>query len=152
VRKRPTTANSLTNTPGLEPSSDYDSESDCDSDEDAQFVYIPANSPFNTAASTARTSSAYLPFSAIPFACDALAEEDPLFTDSPNEVFDEDLQHFVPSPDNEGGVVVMDFESLHDDEKESQITRQWISANDHVKSVPVVYESGDNVGSLIFYI
>lgn len=141
MRRRPGTANSFTNTPGLEPSSDTDSDSDSESDEDAQFVYIPANSPFNTAPTTSRTASAYIPLSAIPFACDALAEEDPLFAGSPSDLFDEELQFSVPSSDEKGGVIVVDFD---DAEEESLITREWVSAqSDHVKPVSMGLNSGD---------
>lgn len=141
MRRRPGTANSFTNTPGLEPSSDADSDSENESDDDAQFVYIPANSPFNTAPSTTRTASAYLPLSAIPFACDALAEEDPLFANSPNDLFDEEFP--MASSDEKGSVVVVDFD---DAEEESLITHGWLSARgDHAKTVSIGLDNGENV-------
>lgn len=143
MRRRPGTANSFTNTPGLEPSSDADSDSDFENDEDTQFVYIPANSPFNTAPSTTRTASAYLPLSAIPFACDALAEEDPLFAKSPSDLFDDELQFSMPSSNEKDGVIV---EIYDDAEEELLITREWVSARgDHVKPVSIRLNSGENV-------
>ncbi|KAF9462380.1 hypothetical protein BDZ94DRAFT_1261228 [Collybia nuda] len=142
MRRRPGTANSFTNTPGLEPSSDADSDSDFESDEDAQFVYIPANSPFNTPASTARTASAYLPLSAIPFACDALAEEDPLFASSPSDLFDDKFQHSAgPLLDGEGNVVVIDLENTGG---ELLITRGW-TQDSYPKSLSKGVENGHNV-------
>jgi hypothetical protein len=106
---------SLRNTPALEPSADSDSDSDSDfeenddEDENIQYVYIPADSPFHRSLSTPR-SSAYPSFTGFPFACDALAEEDPLFMKTPGAWFDEELQHIVSDDDVDSGIFVWDNE------------------------------------------
>jgi len=130
MRPRPLTADSLSNTPTLEPSSDTDGDSEnegSDADEGAQIVYISANSPFNRSAFTTSRTSSHLSFSAFPFACDALTEEDPLFSKSPSELFDNELRRAVPGSDD--GVIVVDSESLA--EMDSQLSIDW----DSVKNV-----------------
>jgi hypothetical protein len=104
---------SLSDTPALEPStdSDSDSDSDCEDDgDDVQYVYIPADSPFHRDLSTP-CSAAHTSFTGFPFACDALAEEDPLFVSTPGAWFDEELQRIV-GDDADSGIVVWDNGSL----------------------------------------
>lgn len=102
------------NTPALEFSADYDSDSDTDFEDDdgddTQYVYIPADSPFHRGLSTPRIS-AHTSFTGFPFACDALAEEDPLFVKTPGAWFDEELQCITPASGDDRGIFVWDSES-----------------------------------------
>ncbi|KAF8234394.1 hypothetical protein L208DRAFT_835186 [Tricholoma matsutake] len=132
IRRRSSVFDSLTNTPDLEPSADSDSDSDSsdaddedDEGDNVQYVYIPADSPFHRSLSTPRTSTCPS-FTGFPFACDALAEEDPLFMRTPGAWFDEELQHIVStSGDNiDSGIFVRDNEQS---EPHSQCRLNWPS-------------------------
>ncbi|KAG5650523.1 hypothetical protein H0H81_011928 [Sphagnurus paluster] len=84
---------SLYDTPQLEPDwSNHDEESEGVEDDGAQYIYIPAGSPFYRRPSSPRTSGSSVSFTGFPFTCGALAEDDPLFSQSPREIFDEDLE------------------------------------------------------------
>ncbi|KAF5375569.1 hypothetical protein D9615_009163 [Tricholomella constricta] len=120
VHRRSSSTSSLSNTPELE--SDWNSEddmSDCGDDDDAQYVYIPADSPFYRGPTSPRTSS-YLSFSGFPFACDALAEEDPLFAHSPGALFDKEPE---PEFTNAAPVIFVDVDLAEDMDMKSD--RQW---------------------------
>ncbi|KAG6910413.1 hypothetical protein DXG01_010768 [Tephrocybe rancida] len=110
---------SLSNTPALEP--DWTDEHDAldnEDDDEAQYVYIAADSPFYRAPSTPRTSS-YLSVSGFPFACDALAEEDPLFAPSCSTFDDE----FDAVPRDNTVIVIVDAGFV--DNNDSQINNEW---------------------------
>jgi hypothetical protein len=138
---------SSANTPDLEPSaeSDSDSESDCEEDDgdNVQYVYIPADSPFHRSLSTPRTS-AYTSFTGFPFACDALAEEDPLFVRTPGAWFDEDIAS-ASGDDRDSGVFVWDSESS---EPHSQLRLNWSPLkskdahlfSEHTRRSPMVFD------------
>ena len=147
----------MANTPDLEPctDSDSDSDSDCedDDDEDAQYVYIPADSPFHRGLPSPSTS-AYASFTGFPFACDALAEEDPLFVKTPGAWFDEDVQDIVDSGDDvDSGIVVWDS---HSSETHSQLN--WSSPklreanlfSEHARRSPMVFDDDVCIFSLPF--
>jgi hypothetical protein len=138
------------NTPALEPSADSDSDSDSDCEDDdsdnVQYVYIPADSPFHRNLSTPRTS-AYPSFTGFPFACDALAEEDPLFVKTPGAWFDEELQGIVSASDDDvdSGIFVWDNESS---EPHSQLClnrgspkpKDKHSFSEHTRRSPMVFD------------
>jgi len=138
---------SFTNTPALEPSADSDSDSDSDFEDDdgddVQYVYIPADSPFHRSLSTPR-SSTYTSFTGFPFACDALAEEDPLFVKTPGAWFDEELQS-VSGDDADSGIVVWDDELS---ETHPQLCLNWPSTGikdahlfaGHAGRSPVIFD------------
>ncbi|KAG6832087.1 hypothetical protein H0H87_002915 [Tephrocybe sp. NHM501043] len=114
----PSAVDSLSNTPELEP--DWTTERDTtdnDDDDDAQYIYIAADSPFYRAPSTPQTSS-YLSVSGFPFACDALAEEDPLFA-QPSGVFDDELSS---ESGEHGPVVIVDTSFMEVSDVEWKVT------------------------------
>jgi len=150
IRRRSSMFDSSEHTPELEPctESDSDSDSDCEGDDndDAQYVYIPADSPFHRGLLNPRTS-AYTSFTGFPFACDALAEEDPLFVKTPGAWFDEELQGIVDSGDDvDSGIVVWDS---HSSEAHSQLN--WSSPkgrdahlfSEHARRSPMVFNDDE---------
>jgi len=131
VRGRTSPAGPFTNTPELEPSfadSDSDSDSsDCEEDhESIQYVFIPSDSAFHRRTSTPRTS-AYSPFSGFPFACYALAEGTPLFSQTPDAFFDEEPQRITHTSGDgvDDAVIVVDESSSGMD---GHISLDWMSA------------------------
>ncbi|KAG5644524.1 hypothetical protein DXG03_008266 [Asterophora parasitica] len=116
-------AHSLSKTPELEPDWNSDDDaSDFGDDDDAQYVYIYADSPFYRGPSL-RTSS-YISFSGFPFACDALAEEDPLFADSPDALFDKELSS-ESGPDNSDDIYIVVVDADLAKDMDSQSSHQW---------------------------
>ncbi|GLB37964.1 hypothetical protein LshimejAT787_0410150 [Lyophyllum shimeji] len=147
--RRLSPVHSLSNTPELEPDWDND-DSACESgDEDgAQYVYIAADSPFYRGPSSPRTSS-YLALNGYPFACDALAEEEPLF--SPRALFDDDPGSEL---EDSTGVVIVDADSAHD--MDSRSTSEWNLIEvkrplDQVKRAPTTVEREDSEASRHYF-
>jgi len=117
--RRPSSVHSLSNTPELEPDWNNDADADEYGDDDAQYVYIAADSPFYRGPSSPCTSS-YLSVTGFPFACDALAEEDPLFAQSPEALFDEETESEIR---NGNHVVIVDGEFA--EEMSSRSNHEW---------------------------
>ena len=122
-----------------------DDDSDCDGDEDIQYVVIPADSAFYGRTSPPR-SSAYSSFSGFPFACYALAEGTPLFAPTPGACFDEELHRIVNiSGHGTDHAVNVVGESL---EMDSHISLDWMSATlndaqffmEKVKPTPMIFD------------
>jgi len=74
-------------TPSLEFDWNSDDSFELEDDGEAQFVYIPHDSPFYR--STTPCSSAYIAFTSFPFTCDALREDGSMFSRSPYFTFQE---------------------------------------------------------------
>ncbi|KAG6873143.1 hypothetical protein C0995_002517 [Termitomyces sp. Mi166 len=124
TRPIPSAIDSLSNTPALEPDwIDVDDASDYDNNDGVQYLYISSESPFYRPPVTPRTSS-YISVSGFPFACDALAEEDPLFAEP---TADDELDS------NSGDNVVMIADTDEDPDSQSHIEWKFTVTLDQAK-------------------
>ncbi|KAG6865113.1 hypothetical protein C0991_005013 [Blastosporella zonata] len=127
--RSPSGVSSLSNTPELEP--DWTNEHDVrdyPDDEEAQYIYIAADSPFYHAPSTPHTSS-YLSVSGFPFACDALAEEDPLFA-QPSSSCGDELEFGSKDKDL---VVIVDTDFVEDSDSHPNTEWKFTGSLDSIK-------------------
>ncbi|KAG6836475.1 hypothetical protein H0H93_007644 [Arthromyces matolae] len=120
-RQLPSAISSMSNTPLLEPDwlSDIDDMSIYDDDAEVQYIFIEADNQFFRPPASPHTSS-YLSFNGFPFACDALAEEDPLFGLSSDDSFEEELD---PDNWNNGLIVIVDTDLAED--ADTQLSLEW---------------------------
>ncbi|KAG6828843.1 hypothetical protein H0H92_006602 [Tricholoma furcatifolium] len=127
-RPLPSAISSLTNTPELEPDwTNEDDASDDGDDTEAQYIYIEAESLFFHAPSSACTTS-YLSVSGFPFACDALAEDDPLFSQSLgyfDDALDTDLE--------DSAVIIADAELMEETGSQANVEWRFTEPLDEVK-------------------
>lgn len=132
----PSTAYSFSDNPGLE--SDWENDaSDCENESDAQYIYIPFDSPFYWNP-TSPCSADYLSFSGFPFACDALAQDDPLFARSPAAVFEEELQFGIPAGEH---VVVVDAQSPENIDPWQHLEWSSKTSVDKVRLAPIILQT-----------
>ncbi|RDB24876.1 hypothetical protein Hypma_007433 [Hypsizygus marmoreus] len=146
IRGHPATAHSFSDTPRLEPDWDSDDASDSDEDAEVQYIYIPASSPFYKGPTSPR-SSAYLSVSGFPFACDALAQEDPLFVKSP-ALFDEDFEDELSSLVDDVRIVGVDEASSEEISSQSNLGWNPLKLDSPIplnqdKPAPVAFESAN---------
>ncbi|KAG6825336.1 hypothetical protein H0H92_004036 [Tricholoma furcatifolium] len=95
----------------------------CD-DTEAQYIYIEAKSLFFHAPSSACTTS-YLSVSGFPFACDALTEDDPLFSQSLGDALDTDLE--------DSAVIIADAELMEETGLQANVEWRFTEHLDEVK-------------------
>lgn len=128
----------------MEPDWEHDDDaSDSGDDSDAQYVYIHADSPFYRGPGSPQTS-AYLSFSGFPFACDALAQEDPLFAKSFGGLSDEELED-IDLRDHRVVVVESEKAGPQSPFEWSSITVDDSFSLNGAKSQTIALEPGNNV-------
>jgi len=120
ISRRPSSVNSLANTPELEPDW-HDEDMPEEEDENVQYVFIDADSPFYNGPASRHP---YLSVNAFPFACAALAEDDSLFAEFPDSPLEDELESKV---DDNGRVVIVDLDDIKD--FDTQVFSEW-SAED----------------------